>query len=157
MTKQTIRTQLNVEDWIQGLDGKTIREAIGYLSQYDYDVVLNEEHDYDGGSYGYLYTVREETEEEYSARLAQEDEEQRQREEAERKAQEQLTERMMLIAAKDVAFKAYMEKHKDNPNIGDLGNLFMSVMSLTKAGARANAMGPVLECMERLEREGGTA
>lgn len=156
MTKQTIGTRLDV-DWIDALAGKTIREAVGYLSQYDYDAGLGYSTDFDDQPYGYLYTEREETDEEYAARLAQEAEEERQREEDERKAQEQLTERMMLIADKDVAFAAYMEKHKDNPNIGDLSNLFMAAMSLGKERHGASVVGPMLECMERLEKEGETA
>jgi hypothetical protein len=157
MTKQTVETLMDFVDWTDQFDGRTVGQAIEWLSKIPKDFVMKVDSDYGGSEYGEIYEVREETDEEYSARVAKECQDEEDRWAAKRKAEEQLAERMMLIAAKDVAFKAYMEKHKDNPNIGDLSNLFMAAMSLTKAGVQGSALAPLLACMERLEKEGGTA
>lgn len=157
MTKQIVRIEIDAPCWIEGFDGRTVGEAITALQELDPSYVMEVDYGYDSSDTGNFFEVHEESDEEYFARLAQEAEEERQRAEAERKAQEQLTERMMLIAAKDVAFAAYLEKHKDNPNIGDLSNLFMSVMQFMNRGIAGAAAQPLLEVMERLEKKGGTA
>lgn len=153
MTKKTLKTEIDAPCWIEGFDGRTVGEAITALQELDPSYIMKVDYGYDSTDTGNFFEVREETDTEYTARrLAEEVASERQRE-AERKAQEQLTERMMLIAAKDVAFKAYMEKHKDNPNIGDLSNLFMAAVALGKAGHDSRVVGPLLECMERLEKQ----
>lgn len=156
MAKKTIHTQLDVESWIDGLDGKTIREAIEYLSQYDYDVVMDQAQDYDY-SMGYLYTERLETDEEEQAREIAEAEKLEKRIKQDRDAKEyseqKQAERLQSKLALDIALYAYLEKHKNNPRKEDLGNLFLALVNLEKDGHNSSgaAMRQIKECMDNLE------
>lgn len=157
MTKKIIRARVDEPCWVHSFDGKTVEEAIAFLQCLDPALEMELDYGYEGIDRGDLYSVREETDEEYAERLAKEAEEIRKQEEADKLAEQQLLQRLMLEASKDLAFKTYMEKHNGNHHIGDLSNLFIAVMQCLKSGADKRAVQPMLDVMERLEKEGGTA
>lgn len=151
MTKEIIRTKVEEPCWVHALDGSTIGEAIIFLQTLDPSLEMELDYGYEGIDRGDLYAKREETDEEYSERLEAEEEAERKCEEYKQLVQERLDERLIMLKSKDAALAGYLEKHRDNPAIGDLENLFTAVVNLARSGASATVTGPLLECMANLE------
>lgn len=147
MTKKQIRTDIE-KDWISEMDGLTKREAVEYLECLPEGVVLDVVHDY-GYKYGQLYTLREETDEEEAAR---EDSDRITQENYNRLAQEQRDReaaRRAFSYAGDKVLSEYNEKHKDNPKVGDMCNLYKMILNLEIEGKSVTVLR---ECLDVLER-----
>jgi hypothetical protein len=156
MTKHVIYEELEESDWICALEDKTVEEAIQWLSDYQRDYVLEVDYNWDSKD-GKITVARMETDEEEHARenaaaIA----------EAKKLADKAVQEKAMAAyeesllqskVAMDVAVWAYLEKHKDNPRKGDLGNLYRAKINLEQAGHGPGSIAAkgIEECMERLE------
>lgn len=155
MTKKIIRTKVEEACWVHSLDGSTVEEAIIFLQRLDPDLEMELDYGYEGIDRGDLYDVREETDEEHVKRLEREAyeaaEEVRKAEVRERQRQEDFEKKQAQLKLQNLALHAYLEKHKGNPAIGDLENLFLAMMNLERAGHGEKSTQALREMMERLE------
>jgi len=148
--KLQIRETLDI-NWTDALDGSTKAAAIAWLQSNVPDgATLDLEYDYES-IYGCAYYIRDETDAEEEARLAKERAEVNERLARERLLLESNIERMERIKGEDLALYIYLTKHKGNPNIGDLENLFKTAMVLERDGKVGTASNLLWECMARLE------
>lgn len=161
MTKLTIVEELPDSDWIEALEDCTVQEAIWWLQEQHTKAILSVEYyGYDGGKSGVLTFQRPETDEEEATRenaAAIAEAKKLADKAAQQKAREAYEESLLQSkVAMDVAVWAYLEKHKDNPNKGDLSNLYRALINLEKAGHGPNSLAAkgICECMERLENYG---
>ena len=154
MTKQQIRVVLPDSDWIEKLEGCTSSEALCYINSVPSNITFDTDYCGYGCSYMYgeLSYMREETDEEYSARLAKEAQSQREREARMRLEQENQAEKMARYALQEVALHAYLKQHEGNPQSGDLENLFRMVQNLEAAGSAASSVAALKECMAGIEK-----
>lgn len=155
MTKQQIREVLPNSDWIDKLQYATRAEALAYIETLpDYVTFEIDYYGYDCESaYGELSYTREETDEEYSTRLAKEVQEQLEREARQRITQENQAEKMARYAVEQVALHAYLSQHEGNPQINDLENLFRSVQNLEAVGKAESSLKALRECMKAIEEK----
>ena len=145
--KQQIKEYLYI-DWVRELDGLTVPEAITWLLE-NTPVGCTLDSDYCDNSY--LITTRCETDEEEAARIAEEEQFQKDRDiKAKLKAQSD-AERMERLRVEDVVLHSYLVKHKGNPHIGDMENLFRAMIMLEREGQQGEAMAGLKECLKRLE------
>ena len=148
MTKQTIRQDLHI-NWIAAISDKSCEEAVQWLAQnVPANAVLEVMCEYEY-VYGVAYIAREETSEEYDERISDEEAREAKREEARVNAAMLLQNKIAILKSQDIALSSYLEKHKNNPGIGDLENLYIA---LTQAPFHGNiAVQELKDCMKRLE------
>ena len=148
MTKKQIRTDIE-KDWIEDMEGLTKGEAIEYLECLPEGVVLDVDYRYNEKC-GVLFILREETDEEETAREADEKERQENYERAlQIKRDREATQRALTYASCKV-LSEYNEKHKDNPKVGDMCNLYKMILDLEIKGKSVTILR---ECLDALERE----
>lgn len=149
MTKKQIEECID-EDWVEAFDGLSPDEVAMWIEKnvpegYYLDLYYGYEY-----QHGQLKRTREETDEEYAERLALEKKAQEDRE-AERVRQAYLLQnKIAVLKGMDTALASYLEKHKNNPHIGDMENLFTAIARSTVLGENK---GPVVQEMEDILKE----
>ncbi len=140
-------------NWQEELEDKSVEDAIQWLSVYTGKGYLmgRDYYGYDGGSYGNFITQREETDEEYSARLVEEQAKADAKEAEQVRQAYLLQNKINILKGQDLALSTYLEKHKDNPRIGDLENLFMALAQANMSGATGAFVQQLQDCMTALE------
>lgn len=157
--KQTIKEEVKDSNWIDRLEDCTVAQAIEILKEFDDDQILEADYyGYDGGKFGVIYTERLETDAEEKARLDKAAKEQAERDyqlewtrlRREREAQDLLSSQKI----EDLALAEYLKRHKDNPNIDDMNNLFRVLIRAERDGHPKNgaAQSELRAVLERLER-----
>lgn len=130
-------------NWTEALEDKVKLEAIEWLQENIPDgAILDLEYCGDNrGTYGIAYIMREETDAEEYKRTTRE-----------LLWRESNIERMERIQGEELVLQTYLTEHKDNPNIGDLENLFRATMNLERTGETGAASKALRECVARLEK-----
>lgn len=144
-------------NWVSELNGLSAEDASTKLKAHvpsDFSLKLENDYDY---SYGVLVRVREETDAEYSARVQLEKVTEDEREQERIREALYLQNKIALLKSQDIALSAYLEKHKDNPKIGDMENLFTALAQVQMSGkADGQVVEQLKECLAKLERLDGT-
>lgn len=151
MSKKLIHEYLEV-DWIGALEGKSAEDVVKWLGTCvpeGYNLCIDYSR-YDG-DYAVLETHREETDEEYSTRIYEEQEATRKHELREVQAALSLQNKIAILRGQDLSLANYLEKHKDNPRIGDLENLYITLHQALTHGSNNQVINSLKECMEMLE------
>lgn len=150
MTKHIVKTRLDI-NWVSGIEDKTKEEALSWIEEWiPTGAILEVDHGYDY-SYGETYIHREETDAEYAKRLVEEAEAISKQELREIQAALTLQNKIAILRAQDLSLANYLEKHKDNPNIGDLENLYITLHQVMVQGSDNAVIQSLKECMEHLE------
>ena len=156
MTKKQI-TEVIEADWIVDMEGLSKEEACRYVESLPSGVFLDIVHDYDL-TYGQLYTLREETDEEETAREAEEkrvEQAKRARDELRLQTEEERVSKLLLLralsSAGDKVMAEYNEKHKGNPRVGDMCNLYKMILNLEIEGKSVTVLRECLDALERVE------
>ena len=154
MAKKKIRTNLDI-DWMEALDGLTAEKAIEYLAKLPGCVELDSDGDYDR-TYGVVFDVRYETDHEEAVRMAEESVERARLRKlaAERKKRndERFDAKLERLKGGSDGLYRYLSKHKGNPQIGDLENLWLSLKSLQESPGSLTAQSNLTECLIELEK-----
>ena len=148
MTKKQI-TEVIEKDWIADMEDLSKEAACRYIESLPSGVFLDIVHDYDL-TYGQLYTLREETDEEEAAREAEEKARQDARERYLQEEKNREAARRTLSYSSDKVMAEYNEKHKDNPRVGDMCNLYKMILNLEIEGKSVDVLR---ECLDALEGE----
>ncbi len=152
MTKQQI-TETKEVDWIEALTGVSPTEASRWLYEnIPTDYVLSVDYDYES-MHGTVELTREETDEEEAARGLAEAEKVRAWEIREHNRLQTLDNKIIYTRATDIVLSEYLEKHRDNPRIGDLENLFRAMMNLSHLGVEQTQIDLLKDCMRGIENE----
>lgn len=150
MTKHIVKTRLDI-NWVSGIEDKTKEEALSWIEEWlPVGAILEVCNGYDY-PYGETYIHREETDAEYAKRLVEEAEAIRKQELREIQAALTLQNKIAILRAQDLSLANYLEKHKDNPNIGDLENLYITLHQVMVQGSDNAVIQSLKECMEHLE------
>lgn len=151
MTKKNIE-EFIYKDWIEDFDGQDFHYVQMWLNENLPDgYFLDVHHDYDY-TVGRLMRVREENDEEYAERLFKEQVAENEREQFKLLEALYLKHKIVLLKAKDIVLSDYLQKHKDNPNIGDMENLFTALAQTQLSGkSDSQVVRQLEECLERLE------
>lgn len=153
MSKQQVRVQLDV-DWIMSLEDKNAKEAVQWLEDYVPDGYILESsyNGYDDACRGVLASTREETDEEYEARIAKERALEAEKQYRKRLLEENQAEKMERYKIEDMALHNYLSKFPGNPHLNDLENLFRTTAQLEAQGKSGVILDNLKECIARLER-----
>lgn len=148
MTKKQIREEIET-NWIYDMEDMSKEAACEYIKSLPEGVFLEIRQDYES-TYGRLYTLREETDEEETAREAEEKARQDARGRWLQEEKNREATRRALSYSGDKVMAEYNEKHKDNPRVGDMCNLYKMILNLEIEGKSVDVLR---ECLNALERE----